>query len=573
MTPRDAAGQNTVRWPVVLAGNISTNILAWVRALFVPTRAAARKADYAALFRRYKRPGLIVAALVLGAMILLDPFAGAIVRSLPVSVIAAFSDATDFGKSGWVLYPVGTLLLVVAALSSPGLDRLTNGVLAALVVRLGFIFVAIGLPGLIGTILKRLIGRMRPNVEEGAFAYVPFSWRPDYASFPSGHTITAFATLVAIGYLVPRARPLLWAFAITIGLSRVVVSAHFPSDVIAGAAFGAFGALLVREWFASRGLGFLIDKNGTVHAPPWLSLARAFRALRTALDRDFPYGWKGIAVRLPSFATGRRWLAHMTSAQFLSGAFQPKKAGCSGEPLVSVVVPVRNEAGNVEPLTEEIAVSLAARGRFELIYVDDGSTDDTAIEIDRLKEDRPWLRRVGHAVSCGQSAAICTGVAAARAGLVATLDGDGQNDPAFLPALIEKLEQDPRIGLVAGQRVGRQASGFKKMQSRIANGVRGAVLRDGTRDTGCGLKAFRRNVFLTLPYFDGLHRFLPALVRRDGYEIAYLDVVDRPRRAGKSNYGMWDRLWVGILDLGGVWWLIRRRRRVPEVVEVARNAG
>jgi hypothetical protein len=130
----------------------------------------------------------------------------------------------------------------------------------------------------------------------------------------------------------------------------------------------------------------------------------------------------------------------------------------------------------------------------------------------------------------------------------------------------------PKVGLIAGQRVGRKATGFKRLQSRIANGVRGAVLRDGTRDTGCGLKAFRRDLFLALPYFDGLHRFLPALVRREGYDIGYVDVVDRPRRAGISNYGMWDRLWVGILDLMGVWWLIRRRRHLPRVLEVKRHA-
>ncbi len=161
-----------------------------------------------------------------------------------------------------------------------------------------------------------------------------------------------------------------------------------------------------------------------------------------------------------------------------------------------------------------------------------------------------------------------SGVTAARAPLVVTLDGDGQNDPAFIPALIRAIEAGaPRTGLVAGQRVGRKASGFKKFQSRVANVVRSAVLRDGTRDTGCGLKAFRRDVFLRLPYFDGLHRFLPALVRREGYDVAYVDVVDRPRRHGSSNYGMWDRLWIGILDLAGVWWLIRRRKKIPEISE------
>jgi dolichol-phosphate mannosyltransferase len=158
---------------------------------------------------------------------------------------------------------------------------------------------------------------------------------------------------------------------------------------------------------------------------------------------------------------------------------------------------------------------------------------------------------------------------AARAPLIVTLDGDGQNDPGFLPKLIDALEQGaPRVGLIAGQRVGRKASGFKKLQSRIANAVRGAILRDGTRDSGCGLKAFPRELGLALPYFDGLHRFLPALIRREGREVGYVDVVDRPRHSGTSNYGMWDRLWVGILDLCGVWWLIRRRKRVPEISEV-----
>jgi undecaprenyl-diphosphatase len=161
--------------------------------------------------------------------------------------------------------------------------------LAAIVVRLGFVFVAVGLPGLVATILKRLIGRIRPSAE-GAFAYAPLSWRPDYASLPSGHTVTAFAALVAIGLVVPRARPLLWVYAVAIGLSRIVVSAHFPSDVIAGAAFGAFGAVLVREWFASRGLGFAIDADGLVRTLPGPSLARSFRALRAALFASLSSG-------------------------------------------------------------------------------------------------------------------------------------------------------------------------------------------------------------------------------------------------------------------------------------------
>ena len=238
-------------------------------------------------------------------------------------------------------------------------------------------------------------------------------------------------------------------------------------------------------------------------------------------------------------------------------------------PAVSVVVPVRNEAENVGPLADEIAAALSGRWSFELIYVDDGSTDATEATLRALQSERPWLRQLRHKESCGQSAAVRSGVAAARAPLVATLDGDGQNDPSFIPALLRAFEQGgEKIGLVAGQRVGRRSSAFKKLQSRIANGVRAAVLRDGTRDTGCGLKVFRRDAFLALPYFDGLHRFLPALIRREGLTIAYVDVIDRARRHGRSNYGMWDRLWVGILDLAGVWWLVRRRKRVPRVSEV-----
>jgi dolichol-phosphate mannosyltransferase len=241
-------------------------------------------------------------------------------------------------------------------------------------------------------------------------------------------------------------------------------------------------------------------------------------------------------------------------------------------PEISVVVPVRNEAGNIAPLVAEIAAALQGtlNGRaFEIVYVNDGSSDGTEQELRGLMTERPWLRQIQHQTSCGQSASIRTGVAAARAPIVVTIDGDGQNDPAFIPALITALEAGaPKIGLIAGQRTGRKATGFKKLQSRVANGVRKAVLKDGTRDTGCGLKAFRRDLFLALPYFDGLHRFLPALVRRDGFEIGYADVVDRPRRYGVSNYGFFDRLWIGILDLCGVWWLIRRKKRVPQAQEV-----
>lgn len=229
---------------------------------------------------------------------------------------------------------------------------------------------------------------------------------------------------------------------------------------------------------------------------------------------------------------------------------------------------MRNEADNIAPLIEEITAALDGRWDYEIIYVNDGSTDTTGERLNAIMAQRGNLRQLRHAKSGGQSAAVRSGVRAARGAIVATLDGDGQNNPAFLPDLIAAVEKGARVGLAAGQRVGRKDTGFKKFQSRVANKVRNSILKDGTRDTGCGLKAFRREVFLALPYFDGLHRFLPALVRREGYEIAYVDVIDRPRRSGVSNYGFFDRLWIGIMDLAGVWWLIRRKKPTPDVTEV-----
>jgi dolichol-phosphate mannosyltransferase len=242
----------------------------------------------------------------------------------------------------------------------------------------------------------------------------------------------------------------------------------------------------------------------------------------------------------------------------------------SGSPVtVSIVVPVRNEAENIAPVIEEIAAALEGRWAYEIIYVNDGSTDATGERLATVMKQRANLRQLRHAASAGQSAAVRTGVRAARGAIVATLDGDGQNNPAFLPELISALEKGgEKVALAAGQRIGRKATGFKRFQSRAANAIRNAILHDGTRDTGCGLKAFRREVFLMMPYFDGLHRFLPALVRREGFDIVYVDVIDRPRHSGVSNYGFFDRLWIGILDLAGVWWLIRRKKPTPVTTEV-----
>src|SRR5262245_18330687 len=242
------------------------------------------------------------------------------------------------------------------------------------------------------------------------------------------------------------------------------------------------------------------------------------------------------------------------------------------EPSVSIVVPVKNEAGNIGPLFDEIAAAMADR-TFEVVVVDDASRDETGVELTAMQADRPRLRHLKHVVSCGQSAALRTGVFYARANLIVTIDGDGQNDPKYLPTLLSALAKGgPRDGLAAGQRIDRQATGFKKLQSRVANEVRMMVLDDDTRDTGCRLQALRRDIYLALPYFDGMHRFLPALVQRDGYDVVHVDVVDRPRQHGTSNYGMWDRLLVSLLDLAGVWWLTKRRRHIPAVSEVKPDA-
>ena len=238
-------------------------------------------------------------------------------------------------------------------------------------------------------------------------------------------------------------------------------------------------------------------------------------------------------------------------------------------PAVSVVVPAFNEADNITPFVAEIEAAMKNYDTYEMVFVDGGSTDGTAAILTGLMATRPFLRQIRHTQTCGKSAALRTGVRAARGETVVTLDGDCQNNPIFLPPLLSLVRNGGgRIGLAAGQRVGRQDTGFKKIQSRIANAIRGRLLRDGTRDSVCGLKAFPRELFLALPDYDGLHRFIPALVRREGYDVAYLDVQDRPRAHGVSKYGFFDRLWVGIMDLFGVWWLIRRKKRVPVATEI-----
>jgi dolichol-phosphate mannosyltransferase len=236
---------------------------------------------------------------------------------------------------------------------------------------------------------------------------------------------------------------------------------------------------------------------------------------------------------------------------------------------LSVVIPVRNEAPNIAPLVEEIRAALDGRCAYEIIYVDDGSRDPTAAEIARLARSVPALKLVRHRASCGQSAAILSGVKAARAPWIATLDGDGQNDPADIPRLFDIARRAPAGAalMVAGWRRNRQDSAVKRLSSRIANGVRNRLTGDGTPDTGCGLKVFRRELFLELPYFDHCHRFLPALVKRAGGRTLSVPVNHRPRARGRSNYGTFDRLFVGIADLLGVMWLMRRAKLAEIVPE------
>ncbi|MFP3942657.1 MAG: glycosyltransferase family 2 protein [Alphaproteobacteria bacterium] len=235
-------------------------------------------------------------------------------------------------------------------------------------------------------------------------------------------------------------------------------------------------------------------------------------------------------------------------------------------PELTVLVPVYNEAGNLASLAEEIRAALDGVAAYELLFVDDGSGDGSAEELAALRRAMPEIRVIRHASRSGKSAALWTGLKAARAPWIQTLDGDGQNDPADAARAwrwLHSNEAPERLGIVAGQRTSRNDGGFKWLQSRIANGIRRTLLNDGTRDTGCGFKLIRAEAFRDVPFFDGMHRFLPALVRRAGWEVAVLPVTDRPRGQGTSKYGLLGRLTAGIVDLMGVVWLMRRGRFPP----------
>ena len=227
---------------------------------------------------------------------------------------------------------------------------------------------------------------------------------------------------------------------------------------------------------------------------------------------------------------------------------------------LSVVVPVMNEIDNIEPLISEITTVLRGREQFEIVYVDDGSTDGTQAHLVELTKSYTELKVFGHKACCGQSIAIITGVYKAKAPLIVTLDGDGQNDPADIPALLtrSRSSDNAKQTMVVGRRTERRDTFVRRLSSKVANSIRASMLKDQTFDTGCGLKIFPREAFLRMPQFNHMHRFLPALMIRSGGEVISVKVNHRARELGTSKYGIWNRLWVGIADIYGVMWLIRR---------------
>ena len=247
----------------------------------------------------------------------------------------------------------------------------------------------------------------------------------------------------------------------------------------------------------------------------------------------------------------------------------------TSDPLLSVVVPVLNEEANVGPLIAEIRSALGEVCAFEIVFVDDGSTDQTSVKLAELRSDVTELRVLTHSKRSGQSAGLRSGVTAARGRLVATLDGDGQNDPADIPALLKAWQADRGSTplMVTGHRVNRRDTWAKRRASRIANALRRAMLGDDNPDTGCSLKLFERALFLRFPYFDHMHRFMPALAKREGARVTVVPVNHRARHAGTSKYRIFDRLAVGIPDLLGMMWLMQRAPGDLTVREAGESDG
>jgi dolichol-phosphate mannosyltransferase len=251
-------------------------------------------------------------------------------------------------------------------------------------------------------------------------------------------------------------------------------------------------------------------------------------------------------------------------------SFQTQLMPETASPLISVVVPVHNESPNIRPLVAAIGAALEGVDH-EIVYVDDGSSDDSPTVLAGLAAELPNFRRFRHAKSCGQSGAVITGIKKARGAFIATLDGDGQNDPADIPAMLAAAREaeatGPKPVLIAGHRVNRKDTGSKRWASKMANRIRSYLLKDATPDTGCGLKLFRREAFLELPHFNHIHRFLPALFIRAGGHVVSVPVRHHARAHGASHYNNWQRAMVGIVDLFGVAWL-QRRWNVPRIEEL-----
>lgn len=460
---------------------------------------------------------------------------------------------THLGDSGPIFILTGTATLIAFGLRFLSSKTQTLRILNIFMIRCLFILFTNAGAGLAVQIIKNFVGRARPLMlleNMGPFSFHPFAFKAYFMSFPSGHTTTAFATAVALSYFMPRWSGRFMVLALLVGISRLILEEHYLSDVLAGAVLGSGTTLILANLAASYGWGF---------------------------KKIYP-SYAGVRVRASGLLL--RWFHCKGKGKRREGALEKVEEGQEREekhllsspsimltdttPSISILVPVRNEKENVRPLIDEICYAMRERSPFEIIYIDDGSWDGTGEILRTLSLDFSFLRVLFHRESCGQSAAIRTGVRNARGRIIVTLDGDGQNDPAFIPLLLDQLEKEgPFCGLIQGERQNRQDTWSKKIQSRLANAIRRWVLKDATRDTGCGLKAFPRDVYLALPYFDALHRFMPCLVKREGFKVQSLLVRDRVRYTGVSNYGFFDRLWVGFIDLLGVYWLCRRRRRLP----------